>query len=59
MEYLAMKTDVGNSARQLIRSDFRELGTVAANLAAHAAMLTNDLGFGTTFFKFFASVAAM
>ncbi|XP_078436684.1 cold-regulated 413 plasma membrane protein 2-like [Wolffia australiana] len=59
MEFLAMKTDGDVTAQQLIKSDFRELGAVAANLAAHAVMLTSDLGVGTTFFKFLASVAAI
>ncbi|CAA6663050.1 unnamed protein product [Spirodela intermedia] len=59
IEYLAMKTDGAVSGERLIQSDLRELGAAAANLASHAIILTSSLGFGTTFFKFLASVAAI
>ena len=57
MGYLSMKTD--EISNDLIRSDLRELGVAAKKLANHAFVLGSGLGFGTTFFKFLASVAAM
>lgn len=59
MEYLAMKTVDGAAAS--IESDLRELGLAARKLANHAIKLGGGggLGFGTTFLKFLASIAAM
>lgn len=53
--YLAM--DSTNEA--LIQSDFNEIGVAMKKLANHAFHLSAGLGFGTTFFKFFASFSAM
>ncbi|KAF3681085.1 Cold-regulated plasma membrane protein 2 [Capsicum annuum] len=55
--YLAMKTDAA-VASDLIDSDLKEIGVAAKKLANHAIML-GGLGFGTTFFKWLASFAAM
>lgn len=56
--YFAMKMDEISSSN-LIQSDLRELGVAAQNFANHAFVLGSGLGFGTTFLKFLASVAAM
>ncbi|KAF3333843.1 cold-regulated 413 plasma membrane protein 2-like protein [Carex littledalei] len=53
--YLAM--DSTNEA--LIQSDFNEIGVAMKKLANHAFHLSAGLGFGTTFFKFFASFSAI
>ncbi|KAF3671228.1 Cold-regulated plasma membrane protein 2 [Capsicum baccatum] len=55
--YLAMKTDAA-VASDLIDSDLKEIGVAAKKLANHAIML-GGLGFGTTFFKWLASFAAI
>ncbi|XP_010906919.1 cold-regulated 413 plasma membrane protein 2 [Elaeis guineensis] len=59
MEYLAIKTEDGAAAS--IESDLRELGLAARKLANHAIKLGGGggIGFGTTFFKFLASIAAI
>ncbi|ONK74609.1 uncharacterized protein A4U43_C03F8250 [Asparagus officinalis] len=57
MGYLKMKTDEISS--DLIESDLRELGIAATKLANHALVLGSGLGFGTTFLKFLASLAAI
>ncbi|KAL3538924.1 hypothetical protein ACH5RR_002290 [Cinchona calisaya] len=54
--YLAMKTDP--AASELIASDFKELGSAAKKLANHAIKL-GGLGFGTSFLKWLAFVAAV
>lgn len=46
-------------AEDLIESDLREIGIAATKLAHHAFKLGSGLGFGTTFLKFLASIAAM
>ncbi|XP_038979162.1 cold-regulated 413 plasma membrane protein 2-like [Phoenix dactylifera] len=46
-------------ADDLIESDLKELGIAAKKLANHAFKLGGGLGFGTTFLKFLASVAAI
>lgn len=46
-------------AQDLIESDLKELGIAAKRLANHAFKLGSGLGFGTTFLKWIASVAAM
>ncbi|KAL3515221.1 hypothetical protein ACH5RR_022123 [Cinchona calisaya] len=60
ISYLAMKTDPAASAAasELIASDFKELGNAAKKLANHAIML-GGLGFGTSFFKWLAFIAAV
>ncbi|KAG0484052.1 hypothetical protein HPP92_012136 [Vanilla planifolia] len=55
--YLAMQADRLNE--ELIESDLREIGYAARKLASHAFVLGSGLGFGTTFLKFLASVAAI
>ncbi|KAM0937388.1 hypothetical protein DsansV1_C25g0187951 [Dioscorea sansibarensis] len=55
--HLAMKTDQLSS--DLVEADLKELGVAAKKLANHAFMLGSGLGFGTTFFKFLASFAAI
>jgi hypothetical protein len=59
--YLAMKTDpTGAAASQaLIDTDLRELGVAARKLANHAFVLGGGLGFGTSFLKWLAFVAAV
>jgi hypothetical protein len=59
--YLAMKTDpVGAAASQaLIDTDLQELGVAARKLANHAFVLGGGLGFGTSFLKWLAFVAAV
>lgn len=47
-----------DEAAQLINSDFRDLGEAAHKLANHVLKL-GGLGFGASFFGFFAAVAAM
>lgn len=54
--YLAMKTDP--AASELIASDLKELGNAAKKLANHAIILGSGLGFGTSFFKWLAFIAA-
>jgi len=51
-----MKTDGATS--ELIASDFKDIGTAAKKLAAHAIKL-GSLGFGTTFLQWIASIAAI
>ncbi|XP_010941905.1 cold-regulated 413 plasma membrane protein 2 [Elaeis guineensis] len=46
-------------AEDLIESDLKELGIAAKKLANHAFKLGSGLGFGTTFLKFLASIAAI
>ncbi|WP_285164409.1 hypothetical protein, partial [Mycobacterium tuberculosis] len=55
--FLKMKTD--EVSNFMIESDFRELGVAAQKLANHAFEMGLGMGFGTTFFKFFAAVAAI
>lgn len=55
--YLAMKTDAA-VASDLIDSDLKEIGFAAKKLAKHAIML-GGIGFGTTFFMWLASFAAI
>ncbi|KAJ0963382.1 hypothetical protein J5N97_028504 [Dioscorea zingiberensis] len=55
--FLAMKSD--KLSNDLIDSDLKELGIAAKKLANHAFVLGSGLGFGTTFFKFLASFAAI
>nr|AZC11027.1 WCOR413 [Hosta ventricosa] len=57
MGYLSMKNDL--ISNDLIESDLRELGIAVKKLANHAVVLGSGLGFGTTFFKFLASFAAI
>lgn len=57
MGYLAMKVDRLND--ELLESDLRELGLAVRKLAGDALLLGSGLGFGTTFFKFLASIAAI
>lgn len=54
--YLAMKTDPASS--ELIASDFKDLGNAAKKLANHAIKL-GGLGFGTSFLKWLAFIAAV
>ncbi|PKA56810.1 Cold-regulated 413 plasma membrane protein 2 [Apostasia shenzhenica] len=55
--YLATKADQLNE--ELIDADLRELRFAARRLASHAFVMGSGLGFGTTFLKFLASVAAI
>ncbi|KAI4295583.1 hypothetical protein L6164_035614 [Bauhinia variegata] len=55
--YLAMRTDYDDT-RDLIGSDLRELANAARKLTRHAIQL-GSLGFGTFFFEWLASFAAM
>ncbi|WOL15410.1 cold-regulated 413 plasma membrane protein [Canna indica] len=56
--FLRMKTPYASTVGEdLIQSDLKELGVAARKLANHALMLGS--GFGSTFFKFFASFAAI
>ncbi|CAM8994204.1 hypothetical protein QQ045_007135 [Rhodiola kirilowii] len=48
----------GRFATEMISSDFSDLAAAARNLAVHAAQLTS-LGFGTSFLKWFAAIAAI
>ncbi|XP_027158897.1 cold-regulated 413 plasma membrane protein 2-like [Coffea eugenioides] len=58
ISYLAMKTDP--AASELIASDFKDLGNAAKKLANHAILLVGSgLGFGTSFFKWLAFIAAV
>uniref|UniRef100_A0A0A9D122 COR413-PM2 n=1 Tax=Arundo donax TaxID=35708 RepID=A0A0A9D122_ARUDO len=62
--YLAMKTDpagdgASEAARALIDSDLRELGVAARKLANHAFVLGGGFGFGTSFLKWLAFLAAV
>jgi hypothetical protein len=59
--YLAMKTDPAGAAasQALIDTDLRELGVAARKLANHAFVLGGGLGFGTSFLKWLAFVAAV
>lgn len=57
MGYLAMKTD--EISGDLIQSDLRDIGVAAKKLANHAFILGAGLGFGTSFLKSLASIAAM
>ncbi|KAK8919406.1 Cold-regulated 413 plasma membrane protein 2 [Platanthera zijinensis] len=52
-----MKVDLLND--ELLESDMRELGVAVRKLAGDALLLGSGLGFGTTFLKFLASIAAM
>uniref|UniRef100_A0A0A9DFZ7 COR413-PM2 n=1 Tax=Arundo donax TaxID=35708 RepID=A0A0A9DFZ7_ARUDO len=61
---LAMKTDpagggASEAAQALIDSDLRELGVAARKLANHAFVLGGGLGFGTSFLKWLAFLAAV
>lgn len=56
MDYLAMKTD--QASADLISSDINELKIAAQRLFVHAAKL-GGLGFGTSFLKWVASLAAI
>ncbi|KAI4298395.1 hypothetical protein L6164_031961 [Bauhinia variegata] len=55
--YLAMRTDY-EDASSLIGSDLKELRLAAKKLAKHAVQL-GSLGFGTAFFEWLASLAAI
>ncbi|CAL4944580.1 unnamed protein product [Urochloa decumbens] len=62
--YLAMKTgpeagDASAAAQALIDADLRELGVAARKLANHAFVLGSGLGFGTSFLKWLAFLAAV
>jgi hypothetical protein len=64
--YLAMKTgpeggDGAAAAAQqaLIDADLRNLGVAARKLANHAFVLGGGLGFGTSFLKWLAFLAAV
>jgi glucokinase len=59
--YLAMKTDPAAAAasQALIDTDLQELGVAARKLANHAFVLGGGLGFGTSFLKWLAFVAAV
>ncbi|CAK8575759.1 unnamed protein product [Lathyrus sativus] len=52
------KMNFQDEAAQLINSDFRDLGEAAHKLANHVLKL-GGLGFGASFFGFFAAVAAI
>lgn len=54
---MAMKTDP--AASELIASDFKDLGNAAKKLANHAILLGGGLGFGTSFLKWLAFIAAV
>lgn len=56
-DYLAMKTDDQMTA-DLINSDIDDLKNAATKLIHHATRL-GGLGFGTSFLKWVASLAAM
>ncbi|KAL0365460.1 UNVERIFIED_CONTAM: cold-regulated plasma membrane protein 2 [Sesamum angustifolium] len=55
--YLAMKTD-NAAASELISSDLKDVGNAVKKLANHAVKL-GGLGFGTSFLKWVAAVAAI
>ncbi|KAK4401587.1 cold-regulated plasma membrane protein 2 [Sesamum angolense] len=55
--YLAMKTD-NSAASELISSDLKDVGNAVKKLANHAVKL-GGLGFGTSFLKWVAAVAAI
>ncbi|KAL0422697.1 UNVERIFIED_CONTAM: cold-regulated plasma membrane protein 2 [Sesamum latifolium] len=55
--YLAMKTDYA-AANELISSDLKDVGNAVKKLANHAVKL-GGLGFGTSFLKWVAAVAAI
>ncbi|KAL2254704.1 cold-regulated 413 plasma membrane protein 2 [Sesamum indicum] len=55
--YLAMKTDYA-AANELITSDLKDVGNAVKKLANHAVKL-GGLGFGTSFLKWVAAVAAI
>ncbi|ONM09772.1 Cold-regulated 413 plasma membrane protein 2 [Zea mays] len=62
--YLAMKTgpeggDAAAAQQALIDADLRELGVAARKLANHAFVLGGGLGFGTSFLKWLAFLAAV
>ena len=62
--YLAMKTgpEAGDSSaavQALIDADLREIGVAARKLANHTLVLGGGLGFGTSFLKWLAFVAAV
>ena len=62
--YLAMKTgpEAGDSSaavQALIDADLREIGVAARKLANHAFVLGGGLGFGTSFLRWLAFVAAV
>jgi len=62
--YLAMKTgpEAGDSSaavQALIDADLREIGVAARKLANHAFVLGGGLGFGTSFLKWLAFLAAV
>ncbi|CAI9104435.1 OLC1v1003103C1 [Oldenlandia corymbosa var. corymbosa] len=54
--YLALKSD--QAGLELISSDFKDLGNAAKKLANHAITL-GGLGFGTSFLKWLAFIAAV
>lgn len=56
-----MKTgpEGGGAAQALIDADLRELGVAARKLANHAFVLGGGLGFGTSFLKWLAFLAAV
>ncbi|KAK7274109.1 hypothetical protein RIF29_15183 [Crotalaria pallida] len=56
--YLAMRTDFQEEAVQLIKSDFRDLGLAANNLAHHVTNLGLS-GFGISVLGLIASIAAI
>lgn len=57
MTYLKMKTDY-EAENALISSDLKELGNSLQHLANHA-MLGGGLGFGTSFLRWVAFIAAV
>uniref|UniRef100_A0A0A9DF71 Uncharacterized protein n=1 Tax=Arundo donax TaxID=35708 RepID=A0A0A9DF71_ARUDO len=62
--YLAMKTDpagggASEAAKALIDSDLRELGVAARKFTNHAFVLGGGLGFGTSFLRWLAFLAAV
>lgn len=57
-DYLAMKTDRDQVSAEMIDSDINDLKVAAKNLIGHATKLAG-LGFGTSFLKWIASLAAM
>ncbi|XP_020276377.1 cold-regulated 413 plasma membrane protein 2-like [Asparagus officinalis] len=59
MGYLKTMLKRDQIVSDLIESDLRELGTAAKKLASHALAAGSGLGFGATFFKSLASIAAI